>query len=244
MLQRFQSRDSGGLLMMRKRIVAGLFAAATVGGVLVAGAPAATAQNASVAPAAAETAPAPVIADYNGRKINLAEGWQGAESCTELPTGEVRCYDTFAEADADTARFMAARADSSDVAKYTAPSRKPAAGSGVLRAGKAQNCSADYWCVFDGKNYTGRRLQFFDPGTKELGKYDFRDKASSIYRIVVNYPLNYGGASLVDYRSGLVANREIKFGGMEDDYPDLSRLGYPGGGNWDNKADALKIWRG
>ncbi|MFD9819406.1 peptidase inhibitor family I36 protein [Streptomyces violascens] len=234
---------------MRKHFKEVFLAAAMVGGVLVAGAPAATAapsQNVSVVPSASNPVPHPVIAEYKGRKINLAEGWQGAQTCTELPGGAVHCYDTFEQADADTARLMAARAGSNDVAKYTAPSQKRNGGSGVARAGKVQDCSADYWCLYDGPNYSGPHLQFFDPGTKELSDWGFRDRVSSVYRIIVNYPVNYGGAHLIDYRSWPVADRDISLTGgyLEDDFPDLSRLSYPGGGNWDNKADAVKVWRG
>lgn len=41
----------------------------------------------------------PVIATYNGREINLADGWQGAQACSEVPSGEVYCFDTVEEAD-------------------------------------------------------------------------------------------------------------------------------------------------
>ncbi|MGW2782815.1 peptidase inhibitor family I36 protein [Streptomyces populi] len=45
-----------------------------------------------------------VIADYDGKKINLAEGWQGAEVCGEDPvTGEAKCWDSVEESNRDAA---------------------------------------------------------------------------------------------------------------------------------------------
>lgn len=229
---------------MRKKFMAVFLTAAAASCALIGGAPTASAapsHTASVTAQAAETAPQPIFAEYHGREINLTEGWQGAQTCTELPGGSVRCFDTFAEADADTARFMASRAHSRDIAKYMAP--KSTKKSAAALAGP-DSCTPDYWCLYDGKNFTGRHLQFFDPGTKNLGSYDFRDTVSSIYRNVWKYPLNYGGARLIDSRSWPVSDRVIGFTDEEASYPDLSRLSYPGGGNWDNKADLVEIWRG
>ena len=59
--------------------------------------------GALVVPAAGHAvgaAPAPessVSATYDGRQINLADGWQGAQACAVLTADDVRCYDSQAD---------------------------------------------------------------------------------------------------------------------------------------------------
>jgi hypothetical protein len=59
--------------------------------------------GALVVPAAGHAvgaAPAPVAsvtATYDGRQINLADGWQGAQACAVLTAADVRCYDSPAD---------------------------------------------------------------------------------------------------------------------------------------------------
>jgi hypothetical protein len=64
----------------------------------------------------------PVIATYKGEKINLADGWQGAQACSEVPSGEVYCFDSAEEADQALAAIApaVARGTSSGVASATA----------------------------------------------------------------------------------------------------------------------------
>ena len=38
-----------------------------------------------------------VTATYDGRQINLADGWQGAQACAVLTAVDVRCYDSRAD---------------------------------------------------------------------------------------------------------------------------------------------------
>ncbi|EST26708.1 hypothetical protein M878_26765 [Streptomyces roseochromogenus subsp. oscitans DS 12.976] len=102
----------------------------------------------------------PVIADYDGRKINLAESWEGANVCTELPNGEVHCYDTTEESLADP--------------DLPAKVRQESLKASMLRAsGPRDNCAADYWCLYQDANYQGRRLQFSSSGKKSLGDYGY-----------------------------------------------------------------------
>jgi hypothetical protein len=67
--------------------------------------------GALVVPAAGHSAGAApggsVTASYDGRQINLAEGWQGAHACAVLSADDVRCYDS--EADLNDALGAAAR---------------------------------------------------------------------------------------------------------------------------------------
>lgn len=216
--------------MKFQHLVGGFATAVTAGTFLLGAAPAA-----SAADAAQEEAPLqPVIAEYHGEKINLAESWEGAKVCTELPGGEARCYDSDAEAQADPElpQPKAALAPRSAAVAY---------------ASNPGNCANDYWCLFEHANYKGRKLQFFDSGRKNLANWGFRDKTSSIYRRIANYPLNYGGATMVDFRSGLLHDRvrDIGWGkGLVQEYPNLTKLPYPDGGNWNDKMDALDVKRG
>jgi hypothetical protein len=49
---------------------------------------------ASTAVGAATASNGGVLATYDGRQINLADGWQGAHACVVLTRDDVRCYDS------------------------------------------------------------------------------------------------------------------------------------------------------
>ncbi|QXE35931.1 peptidase inhibitor family I36 protein [Streptomyces sp. GMY02] len=162
----------------------------------------------------------PVIALYKGRQINLADGWQGAQACTEVPSGKVYCYDSTEEADAALPTI-----DPSAAAR-----KLPGAAFGPTAF---SDCSSPYFCLFESGNGAGRRLQWSADGTKQLADWDFRDKASSA---CVVRPL--GGALVYDARTGL-----------PDPYMALGNLacynfidvGYPTGGSWNDKADYVEL---
>lgn len=168
----------------------------------------------------------PVIATYNGREINLANGWQGAQACTEVPSGEVYCYDSTEEADEALPLIDPAgeklRAAQADAAAKT--------DAGILAF---DDCLYPYVCLFENGNGGDRGLQWSADGTKQLADWDFRDKASSgcVNRLT-------GGALVYDARTGL-----------PDPYMTLANhfcvnfitAGYPGGGSFNDKADYLSL---
>ncbi|MER7048126.1 peptidase inhibitor family I36 protein [Streptomyces jumonjinensis] len=166
----------------------------------------------------------PVIASYQGRDINLADGWQGAQACTEVPDGKVYCYATVEEANRQLAKIAPAAAAADRAAKSAQKGIGPTASS---------DCVYGWVCLWEHSNYTGRRLQWSAAGTKKLGDWDFRDKASSG---CVNR--NIGGALVYDARTA-----------MPDPYMALGNLycykftdvGYPTGGNWNDKADYIEM---
>ncbi|MDJ0386343.1 peptidase inhibitor family I36 protein [Streptomyces sp. G-G2] len=209
---------------MQIRVVSSITATLTATALLIAVAP--TASAASNLP---KDPPAnPVLAEYKGKKINLAASWSGATVCTEFPGGSVHCYSNDTEAQADP--------ELRKTSKLSAP-------MGIESL--PGNCSPDYWCLFEDINYGGHKLQFFDSGRKNLSDWGFRDTASSIYRGVINYPLNYGYATMVDYRSGVLYDRVRDVGqGLESKYPSLGALGYPDGGDWNDRMDAFDVKRG
>ncbi|MGK5642351.1 peptidase inhibitor family I36 protein [Streptomyces sp. URMC 126] len=178
----------------------------------------------------------PVIADYKGRKINLAVSWEGATSCTELPGGKVHCYDTDEEALTDPAlpaatRAASRQADASPDATFRMPSR----------------CVTDYWCLYQHADYKGKILRFSESGKKKLSNWGMGDKLSSVYYRVRTWPLNYGDAEIIDSRSWPVADRvrRLDAGSISKAgaYPNFKRLGYPGGGNWNDKTDYFHVRR-
>ncbi|MEU5977898.1 peptidase inhibitor family I36 protein [Streptomyces sp. NPDC047315] len=169
----------------------------------------------------------PVVATYEGRQINLAEGWQGAQACTEVPSGKVYCFDTAEEA--DRALAVVAPAAAAEAKRNAAP----AGARGALGTMAPSDCAYGYLCLWEHSDYTGRRLQWSASGTKQLSDWDFRDKASAgcAYRVS-------GGGLVYDARTALpdpfmaLANGNCyKF----------STASYPTGGNWNDKADYVVL---
>ncbi|MGR8008796.1 peptidase inhibitor family I36 protein [Streptomyces hypolithicus] len=182
------------------------------------------------APPAVEEAVNPVIAEYDGRKINLAESWEGADSCTELPNGEVHCYDSDEEALADP--------------ELPAESRKETLKAASARSASAppRGCVADYWCLYMDTGYGGRLLRLSSDGKKDLNEWGCRDKLGSVYYWVGRWALNYGNAKITDYRSWPVEDR-VRGLNAPADYRNFGDLAYPGGGNWNNKVDIFEVRR-
>ncbi|MFF3416949.1 peptidase inhibitor family I36 protein [Streptomyces sp. NPDC002698] len=172
----------------------------------------------------------PVIADYRGQKIDLSSSWEGANICTELPDGEVHCYDTDEESLADPDLPAKVREDTLKASKLQAASDP------------RDNCASDYWCLYQDPNYKGRRLQFSSSGKKNLGDYGFRDKLSSVYYWVARWPLNYGYATIWDSRSGLLHDRQRDLEPPHG-WSNFKNMDYPGGGNWNDKVDAFEVKR-
>ncbi|MET7505277.1 peptidase inhibitor family I36 protein [Streptomyces microflavus] len=169
----------------------------------------------------------PVIATYNGKKINLADGWQGARACSEVPTGDVYCYDSAEEADQALAAIAPATKRSPESGVVSAQ------GSGEFGPAAIEDCAVGWVCLWEHSNYTGRRLQWSAGGTKQLKDWDFRDKASSG---CVNR--NQFGVLAYDARTGL-----------PDPYMALAARycykftvsSYPTGGTFNDKVDYIEM---
>ncbi|MFF8784529.1 peptidase inhibitor family I36 protein [Streptomyces sp. NPDC015125] len=224
--------------MISKHLTKVLLAAVSTGALLLATGPVAYANESTGAPSAtAIESPSPsanpskpVIAQYNGRQINLAEdeNWGGVSSCTELPGGEVHCYDTNEEALADPALPASIRqATLKAAASLTSP--------------PPRGCIEDYWCLFENPNYAGRVLRFSSDGKHDLGEWGFRDKLSSVYYQVLRWPTNYGIARLWDYRSWPLHDRQRDL--ISHRHPSMANLDYPDGGNWNDKVDSFEVRR-
>ncbi|MFF4647063.1 peptidase inhibitor family I36 protein [Streptomyces sp. NPDC001389] len=175
----------------------------------------------------------PVIAAYKGKQIDLSKGWQGAQVCAESLNGQVNCFDTQSEANAALVKENAAVAKrEAAIGKALgqgAPAQAPAGTSA------SEDCSFGWICVWEHSDYSGRRLQWSEKGTKNLSNWGFRDQASSG---CVNRYQN--GAALVDFRDFMPD--PIMLMGAGSCY-DFTRVGYNyGGGSWNDKADAIEIY--
>jgi hypothetical protein len=91
---------------------------------------------------------------YNGRTLNLAEGWGSAQSCVVFSPARVECFDSNAAADA-------------------------AVGGGGPTVAGAIDCAFGWLCLYDGLRGTGRRLIFNDNRWQNLRNFDFHDRVES-----------------------------------------------------------------
>lgn len=121
------------------------------------------------------------IATYKGEQINLKKGWQGADICAEFSPGDIRCYDSEKQFNADA-----------DLSKEKAATTQ----AGI--------CPAGWQCLFEHPDYGGRRLQWNQNGTYPLASYNFRDQASSFARqqigcamTLVNYRWHWNASTLL-----------------------------------------------
>ncbi|MFE6613120.1 peptidase inhibitor family I36 protein [Amycolatopsis sp. NPDC057786] len=60
------------------------------------------------------------------------------------------------------------------------------------------DCAANYVCLWENRDFTGRRLQFRDPGLKNLVDYGFNDQMSSWYNrrgVDARWYYNIGGGT-------------------------------------------------
>lgn len=98
----------------------------------------------------------------------------------------------------------------------------------------AYTCPFRYACVWDHVGHQGRRLQWQDRGRKQLSEWKFRDRVSSAYNNRQLY-----GFVLEDFRKGLPHPKKVI--GVTEHLPDLTKVRYPYGGNWNDKADAVTL---
>ncbi|MEU3313805.1 peptidase inhibitor family I36 protein [Streptomyces sp. NPDC006662] len=175
----------------------------------------------------------PAIATYKGKKIDLSKGWQGAKVCAEALNGQVSCYDTQSEANAALVTENAAVAKRESAIGKALGQETPA--QAPTGANASEDCSFGWICVWEHSDYSGRRLQWSEKGTKNLSNWGFRDQASS--GCVNRYQY---GAALVDFRDFMPD--PIMVMGAGSCY-DFTRIGYNyGGGSWNDKADAIEVY--
>ncbi|MFF4650519.1 peptidase inhibitor family I36 protein [Streptomyces sp. NPDC001380] len=190
-----------------------------------------------------------VLADHDGRTIDLADGWDGASVCNEFPDRSVGCFDTTAEADAAVAAHDAAHPQPRTLRSGAGRAAAEAAGDGYGvgpvttapadpvppgYARSTESCPASYVCLWQDAGYRGRMLRWSAPGTKRLQEWDFRDKASSACDLKA-----VGRGGLYDWRP-LMPDPELLLP-ADACVKDFTKVGYRTGGSWNDRADALVV---
>jgi len=120
------------------------------------------------APAAGAATNPGVRATYNGRTINLADGWQGAHACGVFGPDNVRCFDT--------------REQLHDVVAIAARAGTAAEAKSALSAVPASSCggSSTEVQLFSGTNWSGDQLIFVSTsGFFDLADYGFDNDMES-----------------------------------------------------------------
>jgi hypothetical protein len=198
--------------MRRNRLVLGAAGSAlALTGALSTQATAADAGGVAV-PAAQTAQNAGVIATYHGKKIDLSEGWQGAQTCAQFSARDVRCYDSEAQ--------------------FRADAGLPALAKGVDAKSAAATCGSGWTCLYEGYNSDGRKLQWSENGLYPLEGYGFRDKASSVRR-------GAGCAvELVDAVPGWWDDTMLLWTDYENDLRDPASSDE----NWDNITDEIELY--
>ncbi|MFF3214809.1 peptidase inhibitor family I36 protein [Streptomyces sp. NPDC002886] len=180
---------------------------------------------------------------HKGKKIDLAGSWGTAKVCSEYPDLSVRCFDTDEEAQADIAAFAkkdarvlpaVPKGRSAKLAPKAAAKSAAGATATPLAAAGTPTCSFGWVCIWEHKDWDGRKLQWSEDGTKTLGQYGFRDQTTSTCN---NDQI--GGMGLVDYRDNMPDPEIIT--GLGGCLSNLSNNDYPGigTGSWNDRADAL-----
>ncbi|MFP3991465.1 peptidase inhibitor family I36 protein [Streptomyces sp. E11-3] len=166
---------------------------------------------------------------YRGEKVDpKSDDLNGAQVCAEVSEdGTMECFDTEQESNKQLAKQAP-----------TAGARMGAALAASTR--KYEDCPNGWVCLWQDADYSGRRLQwptYDESKTRHLNQYSpsFRDKASSAY---VNRPQR--GVWLYDFRSGM-PDPKLVLGAKYSLWPNFTKYSYPYGGNWNDKADAIKF---
>ncbi|WP_043264122.1 peptidase inhibitor family I36 protein [Streptomyces sp. CT34] len=166
---------------------------------------------------------------YHGKKIDSSsDDLGGAQVCAEVSEdGTMECFDSSQEANSYLAR--------------QAPSEQARQGArAAATTYKYEDCPSSWVCLWQDANFSGRRLQwptYPQAKTRHLDQYSpsFRDKASSAY---VNRPQR--GVTLYDFRTGM-PDPHLYLGAGYTMYPNFKKISYAYGGNWNDKADAIKF---
>lgn len=176
---------------------------------------------------------------YHGEKIDSrSDDLGGAQVCAEVSQdGTMECFDDQAEADAYLAEHAPTPQAREGAAVQSAP--KTARAATALRSSWL-DCPKSWVCLWQDADFKGRRLQWptYDTAkTRHLDQYSpsFRDKASSAY---VNRPQR--GVELYDFRTGM-PDPHLFLGAGYTRYPNFKKISYAYGGNWNDKADAIKF---
>ncbi|WP_425489906.1 peptidase inhibitor family I36 protein [Actinopolyspora biskrensis] len=108
----------------------------------------------------------PGLAKFEGKTIDLSEGWGEARSCVVHSPEQVKCYRTREQAD--------------KVLGYD-PTQDPKVAASAYKASAASvpSCPKAWICLYKDAGGEGRRLQFNDEYWHSLSAYGFAHETSS-----------------------------------------------------------------
>jgi hypothetical protein len=133
--------------------------------------------------ASAEPEPSGVgLATFEGKTIDLRNGWGDAQVCVVFSTTNTECFSTAAEADKKVG--------------YS-PATDTAPGAAGIQA--SGDCPWGWECIWADINFTGRRLQFSEEMWHNLYDWGFAHQTSSWYnRMACGLPWDDAGAIMND----------------------------------------------
>jgi hypothetical protein len=105
------------------------------------------------------SAAGPVFASLGSTRFDMSHGWGAAKSCVVYSRTTVRCFATYAEADASLGYSAAA--------------------DPLVALAAVPSCSSGWLCLYEDINGGGRRLQFRDEYWNYLSDYAFDSETSS-----------------------------------------------------------------
>lgn len=162
-----------------------------------------------------ESSPKTIVANFEGEKLRLAEGWKDANSCV-VWQGATECFRNDADADALIREIEAGTTPNT----VTPPSAGP-----EFRC--SHNCLHLYQHNDFNRNRQGRHLTFCDRGYwQNLGDYSFNDELSSYktgdYGVHLSYHANGAGHWYPGDTSACTSSSQMRSG-------------------WDNEVSAIFI---
>ncbi|MEU4562023.1 peptidase inhibitor family I36 protein [Actinoplanes sp. NPDC023936] len=130
--------------------------------------PAGAALASPSAPPAPAAGAGTALAEFQGRTIDLAKGWEGAKSCTVNGPADIECFATTAEAD-----------KKAGYNRKTDTLAVQAEAKGLAAAADLPSCAERYLCLYEHDKGGGRRLQFANEYWQNLDDYGFANTMSS-----------------------------------------------------------------
>jgi hypothetical protein len=125
------------------------------------------AQGLAVAATDGQVGPSASTASFNGRLLDLRDGWGEARSCVAIDRTTTQCFTSNIEADDYlVAEGLVSGPDLGAAREGQSASALPACASGWL-------------CLYEHINGGGRRLIFRDESWQHLSQYDFIKKVST-----------------------------------------------------------------
>lgn len=164
-----------------------------------------------------------VVADFEGRSLDLAESWGDARACIEI-AGTVSCYRSEADMDVAHPEFVFDRAQISVAEEAGVTSAPAAAFSGPFVT--VLSCSTSLR-LYRSTNYTGSVLQLTSRAvTHNMSAFGFDNDVSS-YKV---------GACSSTFWSGSNLSGSIYPGST-----DANDVSPSMGGGWDNIVSSVRI---